>query len=744
LWYLIIYDMNGAEMARVPVTADAVISIGSDPSSVLMLPGVAPAQAFIYLTEGYPVLEDGGSQSTVLDGFALAEPAYLTAESQVSFGPYTAYAWFDEAALAAPGGAPPDLLPPPPPDLPAPPPPPGAPPHHAGYYPDPAAYPPAAYPPEAYPPADQLQQGGGQIQINTGEHDLLPVAAVAGASVSFGADAQVIGKRQLKLVAREGYLDGREFILAYDETFDLGRAPNVELVVDDPSVSRIHARMSLEPGGTLLVQDLRSTNGTYINGKEVQREHASVGDRIRFGEVPFYLAAVGEVGGHGARFSVAQYKKLLFTFIGILFLFGVIAVVKVAQQKKFKPPVDTKSAEASYDQNIKARVARLKAEADELTRMDDWDGAVGKYREALGLVPDDADIKEKLSFAQFERRNYGIFKEALEMKARMTHEMRIKALERFNAIDKKSQYYRADISPLIVELKQDLARHYRDEGNALFKGQQWAQAAENFCQYFELDSRLDDLKGEEQVRLDLTHCEKLTKGRKDFTPCEAERFREPRIPVDEMWARQAKDAIFKKYPAGIADQVLVYFVGDPKNALLGLEELVKNPKHKKKFAEHVQLIVDLQGQLRSVVQGYEAGETKLQGGDADAARTEWNVVLTVDKTIIPDGFKSRYSRNIGNRLAKSYYVDGRKSLDLYRYEEAFDYFKKGMDLDPDDSTELLEGFKELEQKAGEFMDEGVSLYDSGSVDQAKKVFTRITRITLEKSPTHAKAKSYLK
>ena len=726
MWYIIIYDMNGVEMARVPVSADAVVSIGSDPGSVLMLPGLAPAQAFLYLTEGYPVIEDGGSQSTMIDGFALVEPAYLTAESQIGFGPYTAYAWFDDAAFMMPGAA--DQLPPPPP------PPDMMPPADAGYYPDPAAY----------PPAEELSAGGGQIQVNTGEHDLVPVAALAGSSVSFGSDAQIIGRRQLKLIAREGYLDGREFVLAYDEAFDIGRAPNVEIVVDDPSVSRMHARLSLEEGGTLLVQDLRSTNGTYINGKEVKREHASVGDRLRIGEVPFYVAAVGESAAGGARFSVAQYKKLVFTFIGILFLFGVIGVIQVAKRKAYKPPTDKKAVEASYDENIKARVARLKAEADEMTRMDEWDEAVAKYREALGLVPDDGDIKDKLNLALFEKRNYGVFKEALELKNRMTHEMRIKALERFGAIDKKSQYYRADISPLIVELKQDLARHYRDEGTALFKGQQYPLAHENLCQYFELDARLDDLKGEEQVRLDLQHSEKVLKGRKDFVPCDAMRFHEPRIPVDEMWAKQAKAAIFKKYPEGIAEQVLTYFIGDPKNAMFGLEELIKNPKNKKKFAEHSQLIVDLQGQLRSVVQGYEAGETKLQSGDADGARTEWSVVLTVDKTIIPEGFKSRYSRNIGNRLAKSYYLDGRKSLDLYRYEESFDYFKKGMDLDPDDTTELLEGFKELEQKAGEFIDEAVSLYDSGNAEAAKKIFLRISKITLESSPTHKKAKSYLK
>jgi len=41
LWYIIIYDMNGVEMARVPITEGAVVSIGSDPSSVLPMPGLA-------------------------------------------------------------------------------------------------------------------------------------------------------------------------------------------------------------------------------------------------------------------------------------------------------------------------------------------------------------------------------------------------------------------------------------------------------------------------------------------------------------------------------------------------------------------------------------------------------------------------------------------------------------------------------------------------------------------------------
>ena len=44
----------------------------------------------------------------------------------------------------------------------------------------------------------------------------------------------------------------------------------------------------------------------------------------------------------------------------------------------------------------------------------------------------------------------------------------------------------------------------------------------------------------------------------------------------------------------------------------------------------------------------------------------------------------------------------------------------------------------------EFLEEAISLHDSGNKEQARKLFTRVVKITLEKSPTHQKAKSYLK
>lgn len=62
----------------------------------------------------------------------------------------------------------------------------------------------------------------------------------------------------------------------------IGRQPGNDLVVADDLVSRQHARLSFE-GDVLYVEDLDSTNGTYLNGVRIKRASANVGDRVLLG-----------------------------------------------------------------------------------------------------------------------------------------------------------------------------------------------------------------------------------------------------------------------------------------------------------------------------------------------------------------------------------------------------------------------------------------------------------------------------
>ena len=65
----------------------------------------------------------------------------------------------------------------------------------------------------------------------------------------------------------------------------VGRATGADFIVDAPLVSRVHCRLTALPDGGLEVQDLDSTNGTFINGERIQTGRLSSGDRLGLGKV---------------------------------------------------------------------------------------------------------------------------------------------------------------------------------------------------------------------------------------------------------------------------------------------------------------------------------------------------------------------------------------------------------------------------------------------------------------------------
>jgi pSer/pThr/pTyr-binding forkhead associated (FHA) protein len=71
----------------------------------------------------------------------------------------------------------------------------------------------------------------------------------------------------------------------------LGRRPYNDLVIDNLAVSGEHAAFLLE-GDTALVEDLNSTNGTYVNGKAIRRQALAHGDLVEIGK--YKIRFVGE------------------------------------------------------------------------------------------------------------------------------------------------------------------------------------------------------------------------------------------------------------------------------------------------------------------------------------------------------------------------------------------------------------------------------------------------------------------
>jgi pSer/pThr/pTyr-binding forkhead associated (FHA) protein len=62
----------------------------------------------------------------------------------------------------------------------------------------------------------------------------------------------------------------------------IGRAPSNDIVIDHPTVSAQHARLTKSPSG-YRIKDLESTNGTQINGVSISDAQLKNGAEIRFG-----------------------------------------------------------------------------------------------------------------------------------------------------------------------------------------------------------------------------------------------------------------------------------------------------------------------------------------------------------------------------------------------------------------------------------------------------------------------------
>lgn len=88
---------------------------------------------------------------------------------------------------------------------------------------------------------------------------------------------------QFQLIMRSGPTPGATFALEGDQ-LTIGRDSTNEITINDAEVSRRHARLTFQ-GGKFVLEDLGSTNGTFVNGQRLAGPRVlKAGEVVSFGE----------------------------------------------------------------------------------------------------------------------------------------------------------------------------------------------------------------------------------------------------------------------------------------------------------------------------------------------------------------------------------------------------------------------------------------------------------------------------
>jgi hypothetical protein len=139
--------------------------------------------------------------------------------------------------------------------------------------------------------ADDLEVGrfrlGSRVEADEQERDSAAAPGPAGAAQPVGPHTAMLpGQRPrakvaapASLVLVQGGQPIRSWPLATSE-LTIGRAELSDIPLADPGVSRNHARVVRE-GDDFIVEDLRSTNGTEVNGQPIRRRRLANGDMLK-------------------------------------------------------------------------------------------------------------------------------------------------------------------------------------------------------------------------------------------------------------------------------------------------------------------------------------------------------------------------------------------------------------------------------------------------------------------------------
>ena len=120
------------------------------------------------------------------------------------------------------------------------------------------------------------------------EHEPTIIYKPTGESASGASGSSVAGAFGWALTVETGPQAGLTYVLGPGETL-VGRGGDCDIFLGDVTVSRHHAKLSVEDDA-LSIEDLGSTNGTYVNGSRADASDLDAGDELIVGKFHLIVA----------------------------------------------------------------------------------------------------------------------------------------------------------------------------------------------------------------------------------------------------------------------------------------------------------------------------------------------------------------------------------------------------------------------------------------------------------------------
>ena len=139
---------------------------------------------------------------------------------------------------------------------------------------------PAAAPDVVLPPGDRLAPVFTPAEREQRREEREVERTVAGEKMDFSAHINP------RLIVEESPIIPPGVIFPLDGWITVGRAATSDVVLDEQYVSSTHARL-VPRGQFYYVEDLGSTNGTFVNEKQVTEAQLRLDSRLRIGETTF-------------------------------------------------------------------------------------------------------------------------------------------------------------------------------------------------------------------------------------------------------------------------------------------------------------------------------------------------------------------------------------------------------------------------------------------------------------------------